>query len=70
MASGELLVAVKTQAFFTPKGDFLGDGFFWWFFGFYVFLAFDFPGFFFFCFFCLVRGEKKGSLAHGILVGN
>ena len=46
------------------------DGFFWWFFGFYVFLAFDFPGFFFFCFSCLVRGEKKGSLAHGILVGN
>ena len=39
-------------------------------FGFCVFLAFDFPGFFFFLFFCLVRGEKKGSLAHGILVGN
>ena len=35
------------------------------FFGFCVFLAFDFPGFFFFCFFCLVRGEKKGRQRTG-----
>ena len=28
-----------------------------------IFLAFSFS-----VFFCLVRGEKKGSLAHGILV--
>ena len=39
-------------------------------FGFCVFLAFDFSGFFFFCFFLFSAGRKKKSLAHGILVGN
>ena len=33
-----------------------------------IFLAFSFSVFFFL--FSLVRGEKKRSLAHGILVGN
>ena len=39
------------------------------FFGFCVFLAFDFSGFFFFYFFLFSAGQKK-LLAHGILVGN
>ena len=37
----------------------LGMGSFGEFFGFCVFLAFDFPGFFFFCFFLFSAGRGK-----------
>ena len=49
----------------------LGMGSFDGFFGFCVFLAFDFWLAFSFSVFLFSAGrEKKGSLAHGILVGN
>ena len=48
----------------------LGNGFFWWVFRLLCVFGFWFSWLFLFLFFCLVRGEKKGSLAHGILVGN
>ncbi len=47
----------------------LGMGSFGEFFGFYVFLAFDFSGLFLLLF-LFSAGREKRSLAHGILVGN
>ena len=47
----------------------LGMGSFGEFFGFYVFLAFDFSGLFLFLF-LFSAGREKRLLAHGILVGN